>query len=185
MNPSTAELLDAVGRVNASAVVILPNNRNIIMAAQQVIDVADRPVAVIPTTAVPQSFAALLTYDGASDLDAIAAEMTEAAMGVRSAEVTTAIKDSKGKVGAIKAGQVIGIVDHKIEVVGEDVAEVTSQVVKGLLDGGETITVLAGEEFDDAALEALIERLSAEYPMMEVEGHRGEQPVYPVIVAVE
>lgn len=185
MNPSTAELLDAVGKVNAAAVLIMPNNRNIIMAAQQVIELADRPVAVIPTTGVPQSFAALLSYDGTEDLALAAEEMTEAAMAVRSAEVTTAIKDSKGKAGPIKAGDVIGIVDHEIEVVGAEIADVTAEVLKLIADGGETVTVLAGEDFDDHSLETLVARLAEENPSMEVEGHRGEQPVYPVIVAVE
>jgi len=185
MNPSTAELLEAVRGVNASSVVILPNNRNIIMAAQQVVDVADRPVVVIPTTAVPQSFAALLAYGGGSDLEAIATEMTDAAMSVRTAEVTTAVKDSKGKAGAIKAGQVIGIVDHEIEVIGSDIAQVAADVLRVIADGGETVTVLAGEDFDDQALEVLVTRLTAENPDMEVEGHRGEQPLYPVIIAVE
>lgn len=185
MNPSTAELLDAVQRVDAASVVILPNNRNIIMAAQQVIGVADRPVAVVPTTAVPQAFAALLAYDGSSDLESIAATMGEAAEAVRSAEITTAVKDSKGKAGKITAGQVIGIVDHEIEVIGSDVSEVAAEVLGVIADGGDTVTVLAGEDFDDAALDALVERLSQQYPRLEVEGHRGEQPVYPVIIAVE
>lgn len=185
MNPSTAELLEAVGSVEASSVVILPNNRNIIMAAQQVIDLADRPVAVIPTTAVPQAFAALLAYDGSSDLEPVVAEMTEAAMAVRTAEITTAVKDSKGKVGAIKEGDVIGIVDHEIEVVGNDIAGVASATLTKIAGDGETVTVLAGEDFGDDALAALVDRLSSENPALEVEGHRGEQPVYPVIVAVE
>lgn len=185
MNPSTAELLEAVGQVHAKAVVILPNNRNIIMAAQQVVGLADRPVAVIPTTGVPQSFAALLAYDGTSDLEAIASEMTEAAMAVRVGEITTAVKDSKGKVGPIKSGQVIGIVDHEIEVVGSDIADVASGLLRVIGDGGETVTVLAGADLDDAALEALVDRLGEENPALEVEGHRGEQPVYQVIVAVE
>ncbi len=185
MNPSTAELLDAVGKVDAAAVVLLPNNRNIIMAAQQVVAVADRPVAVIPTTAVPQAFAALLAYDGSDDLETIVAEMTDAASAVKSAEITTAIKDSKGKAGAIKAGQIIGIVDHEIEVIGSDIADVAVEVLGVIADGRETVTVLAGEDFDDALLEALVERMATEYPDLEVEGHRGDQPVYPVIVAAE
>ncbi|MRS12993.1 MAG: DAK2 domain-containing protein [Actinobacteria bacterium] len=185
MNPSTAELLDAVGQVDAASVVILPNNRNIIMAAQQVIGVADRPVAVIPTTAVPQAFAALLAYDGSDDLEAVAEVMSEAAAGVKSAEVTTAVKNSKGKAGTIKAGDVIGIVDHEVEIVGADIGEVTEDVVAVIAEGGETITVLAGEDFDDAKLDALVERLAAAHPDLEVEGHRGDQPVYSVIVAVE
>lgn len=185
MNPSTAELLEAVTRVNASSVIILPNNRNIIMAAQQVTALADRPVIVIPTTGVPQSFAALLTYDGGSDLEEIAAEMTEAALAVRVAEITTAVKDSKGKAGAIKSGQVIGIVDHEIEAVGSDIAQVTADVLKTIIDGGETLTVLAGEGFDNEALDALVVGLTEQFPQLEVEAHRGEQPLYPVIVAVE
>jgi len=106
-------------------------------------------------------------------------------MTVRSAEVTTAIKDSKGKAGAIKKGQVIGIVDHEIEVIGSDVADVTSEVLKTIIDDGETVTILAGDELSDDELEALVERLAAEHPDVEVEGHRGDQPVYPVIVSVE
>lgn len=185
MNPSTAELLDAVGRVDAASVVILPNNRNIIMAAQQVIALADRPVAVVPTTAVPQAFAALLSNDGMSDLDALTAAMAEAAESVRTAEITTAIKDSKGKAGPISEGQIIGIVDHEIEVIGQDLAEVTSRVVKLIVEDGETLTVLAGEGLDDEGLDALVARLAEENPDLDVEGHRGGQPVYPVIVSVE
>jgi hypothetical protein len=185
MNPSTAELLDAVGRVDAASVVILPNNRNIIMAAQQVIALADRPVAVVPTTAVPQAFAALLSNDGTSDLDALTAAMAEAAESVRTAEITTAIKDSKGKAGPISEGQIIGIVDHEIEVIGQDLTEVTSRVVKLISEDGETLTVLAGEDLDDEGLDALVARLAEENPDLDVEGHRGGQPVYPVIVSVE
>ncbi len=185
MNPSTAELLEAVASVNAESVVVLPNNRNIILAAQQVIAIADKPVAVIPTTAVPQAFAALLAYDGSSDLEATVVEMTAAALAVRSAEITTAIKDSKGKVGRIKSGQIIGIVDHEIEVVGSDVPGVASEVLKTIIDGGETVTVLAGADFTDEDLAQLVLRLGDENPNLEVEGHRGDQPVYPVIVSVE
>jgi len=185
MNPSTAELLEAVGEVNAASVVILPNNRNIVMAAQQVTGVADRPVAVVPTTAVPQAFAALLAYDGSDDLESVVADMIEASSTVKSAEVTTAVKDSKGKAGAIKAGQIIGIIDHEIEVIGSDVETVTSDVLKMLTEDGETITVIAGEDLDDESLQALVSHLTDEYPNFEVEGHRGDQPVYPVIVSVE
>jgi len=185
MNPSTAELLEAVGRVDAASVVILPNNRNIIMAAQQVIGLADRPVAVVPTTAVPQAFAALMSYDGSGDLDEITKTMTQAARSVRTAEITTAVKDSNGKAGAIQTGQVIGIVDHEIEVIGDDVMQVASDVVDVIRGDGEVLTVLAGEEMSDDTLDALVKALSKRYPELEVVGHRGDQPVYPVLLAVE
>ncbi len=185
MNPSTAELLEAVGQVDAASVIILPNNRNIIMAAQQVIGLADRPVAVVPTTAIPQAFAALLAYDGSDVLADVAAAMQAAADEVRCAEITTAIKDSNGKAGAIKAGQVIGIVDHEIEVVGESMEQVAIEVVRMIRGDGETLTILAGEDFTDEALEALVGNMEEQFPSLEVEGHRGGQPVYPVLLAVE
>ncbi len=122
MNPSTQDLADAIERVQAQKVIVLPNNKNIVMAAQAAASVSTKPVVVVATTAVPQAFSAMLAYDGSSDdLDEIASAMTEAAGMVRSGEVTTAVKDAKGKVGAIKSGQVIGISDHEIEVVGDDV----------------------------------------------------------------
>lgn len=185
MNPSTAELLEAVRDVNADAVIILPNNRNIIMTAQQVIELADKPVAVVPTTAVPQSFAALLEYDGSSDLEATASAMEQAASAVRCAEVTTAIKDANGKAGHINAGQVIGIINHEIEVIGSDIVQVTADVVRLILEDAETLTLLAGQDIDDAELSKLVERLSSEFPSVEVEAHRGDQPIYSIMLAVE
>lgn len=185
MNPSTAEILDAVKTVRAEKVVILPNNRNIIMAAQQVVGLEERPVAVVPTTSVPESFSALLGFDHTLPFDEAVAEMTAAAEAVRTGEVTTAVKDSKGKVGAIKQGQVIGISDHEIEVIGDDVIDVSLKLIALLADGAETLTILAGAEFDDESLARLAEKAEIANPSLEVETHRGEQPLYPVIVGLE
>jgi DAK2 domain fusion protein YloV len=185
MNPSTAELLEAASRVNADEVIILPDNKNIVMAAQQVPALADRPVGVVPTTSVPEAFAAMLAYDPSASLTANVAEMSEAAGRVRTGEVTTAVKNSAGKVGKIKAGQVIGIIGHEIEVVGDDVAGVTARLLDVIADGGETLTILGGEDLTDEQLEALTARLAEAHPELEVESHRGDQPLYPVLLAVE
>ncbi len=186
MNPSTQDLADAVTQVPAEKVVILPNNKNIIMAATAAAGVASKPVAVVPTTAVPQSFSAMLAFDGGDDLDAVVAAMTEAAGTVRSGEVTTAIKDAKGKVGDILAGQVIGISDHEIEVVGDDVDRVAAGLADLLLaDGFETLTILAGESYDDESLAELARTIGARHPKVEIETHRGEQPLYPIIMSAE
>jgi DAK2 domain fusion protein YloV len=185
MNPSTAELLDAVREVDADSVVILPNNRNIVMAAQQVVSLADRPVSVVPTDSVPQAFAALLAYDGAGDLREVTEAMTQAACTVRTGEVTTAVKDAVGKTGPIRNGQVIGIADHEIEVTGDDVVEVAVELASHLVDGAETLTVLAGSDLSDDDLAKLGERLKAGFPELELETHRGDQPLYPVILAAE
>ncbi|MFU8890981.1 MAG: DAK2 domain-containing protein [Anaerosomatales bacterium] len=185
MNPSTAELLAAAEEVHAESVIILPNNKNIQMAAQQVIPIAPMPVAVVPTTSVPEAFAAMLAADVHADLESVARAMTQAAAEVRTGEVTTAVKDSKGKVGAISKGQVIGIADHEIEVVGEDVADVSRKLADIIIGDGETLTLLGGSDVSDADLEQLAADIAAAHPEIEVEHHRGGQPLYPVIMSVE
>ena len=186
MNPSTEDLLAAVDRVPADSVVILPNNKNIVMAANAAAGVASKPTVVVPTTSVPASFAALLAFNNDADLDALVGEMTSAAEGVRTGEVTAAVKDAKGKGGDIKAGQIIGILDDKeIEVVGDDIDSVAEGLVAKLVEGAETLTLFAGIDYSDAALEALRARLEARYPDLEIETHRGEQPLYPIIMSAE
>lgn len=185
MNPSTAELLAAIERVPAHSVIVLPDNRNIILAANQTVGIAGKPVAVVPTTSVPEAFSALLAADPTASMEENVASMTRAAESVRTGEITTAIKDAQGKAGPIMAGQLIGIVDHEIEVVGQDLADVAARLLDVITEDGETLTLLAGQELDDAALAAIAETLSANHPELEIETHRGEQPLYPLIMAVE
>jgi len=185
MNPSTAELLEAVASVNAERVLILPNNKNIIMAAQQAAAHADRPVGVVPTRSVPEAFAALFEFNEDAELSENLEAMSEAAATVRTGEVTTAIKDSKGKGGPIKAGQIIGIAGGEIEVVGDDVTQVALDLLRVILGEGETVTLLAGLDYTDDQLTALEARVAQEFPDADVESHRGDQPLYPLIVSVE
>jgi DAK2 domain fusion protein YloV len=185
MNPSTAELLEAIDSVPASEVIVLPNNRNIILAAQQTIGIAGKPVGVVPTTSVPQSFAALLAVDASAGLEANVVAMTNAFSAVRTGEITTAVKDSKGKVGRIKAGQIIGIADHEIEAVGTSISEVAVALLDAIALDGEMLTVLKGADLSSAELDDLVSTLSAAHPELEIETHDGGQPLYPVIMAVE
>lgn len=185
MNPSTAELYEAAQAVDAERIVLLPNNRNIVMAAQQVIGLDSRPVAVVPTTSVPQAFTALLAFDAGVPFEEAVEAMTDAAGAVRTGEVTTAVKDAKGKAGVIKEGQVIGIADHEIEVVGDSVVEVSLSLIALLAEDAETLTILAGEDLDDEALAELARRAEEAHPDLEVETHQGGQPLYPVIFALE
>jgi len=186
MNPSTADIAEAVAQVPAEKVVILPNNKNIVMAANAAASVAEKPVVVVPTTSVPQAFSAMLAYDGGDDLSAAAEAMSAAADAVRSGEVTTAVKDAKGKVGNIKCGQIIGISEHEIEVVGDDVPDVAQRLADLLLsNGAETLTLLAGEDLSDEGLKELAAQIGAAHPQIDIETHRGDQPVYPVLMAAE
>lgn len=185
MNPSTAELLEASRSVNADSVIILPNNKNIQMAAQQVIEVAEKPVGVVPTTSVPEAFAALLAVNPADSLEANVKAMTASASVVRTGEVTEAVKDSVAKAGPVSKGQIIGIADHEIEIIGDDVLDVSVALADVLVDGAETLTILGGLDLDASQREELAARIEENHPDIEVEHHDGGQPLYPVIMSAE
>jgi hypothetical protein len=186
MNPSTEDLLRAVESVGAESVILLPNNKNIVMAASAAASVASRPTRVVPTHSIPAAFSALLAYDGTEDVDTLVTEMSQAAAAVHTAEVTVAVKDAKGKAGDIKAGQVIGILDDAdIEAVGDDVDGVAEQMIALLAPAAETLTLFAGEDYSDEQLDALRGRIADTYPDLEIETHRGEQPLYPLIMSAE
>ena len=187
MNPSTKDLLDAAQQVNAEAVVLLPDNSNIIMAAQSACELAEKPCGVVPTRSVPEAFAALFVADPEAPLEQNVEAMTEALADVRTGEVTTAIKDSKdAHDNPIAAGDVIGIAQGSIEVVAHSVDE----AVMGLLaamdaDDADTCTLLAGEDMVEDDFEALVEAVEAAYEDLDVDAHRGGQPLYPVILSLE
>ena len=187
MNPSTKDLLDAANSANADNVIILPNNSNIIMAAQSAAELAEMNCGVVPTKSVPQAFAAMFGFDESASLDENVEAMTESFADVKTGEVTTAIKDSKdAHDNPIVAGDVIGIADGSIEAAGHSVAE----VVLSLLDAMEakdadTMTILAGADFDDEALDGLVEKIEEKFDDLEIDQHRGDQPLYPVIFSVE
>jgi DAK2 domain fusion protein YloV len=186
MNPSTEDLLAAISSVHADSVVVLPNNKNIVMAANAAASVADKPVAVVPTNSVPAAFSAMIAADTSLSLDQLAQVMTEAASGVRTAEVTVAVKDATGKVGAIKAGQVIGIVDDKeIEVAGDSIDDVAFEIAQVIAEDAETLAIFAGADYTDESLAALAARIAEKLDDVEIETHRGEQPLYPVVMAAE
>lgn len=187
MNPSTKELLDAVNSVNAEAVIILPNNSNIIMAAQSCSEVSDKPCAVVPTKSVPEAFLAMFAFDETASLEENVEAMTEARDEVKTGEVTHAIKDSKDVHGnPIHDGDVIGIADGELEVVSDSIEDATMRILEVLeAEDADTLTILAGEDYTDDAFEALIERIEEAYEDLEIDSHRGEQPLYPIVLSVE
>lgn len=187
MNPSTKELLDAVNRVNADAVIILPNNKNIIMASQSCADVSEKPCAVVPTTSVPEAFSALFVFDENALLEDNVEEMTEVAGEVKTGEVTCAIKDAKDAHGnPIKEGDTIGIADGSIEVVSDSVVDATLGILAAMeAEDADTLTILAGEDLSQEAFDSIVERIEEAYEDIEIDPHRGEQPLYPIILSLE
>ena len=187
MNPSTKELLDAVNKVNADKVIIMPNNSNIIMAAQSCAEVSEKPCAVVPTKSVPEAFSALFAYDEDASLEDNVKEMTEACKEVKTGEITTAIKDSKDVHGnPIHEGDVIGIADGELEVVSDSIEDATIKVLEVLdAEDADTLTILAGEDYTDEQFNALLEKIQSRFDGLEIDSHRGEQPLYPIVLSVE
>ncbi len=189
MNPSTADLLDAVNAVNAESVIILPNNGNIRMAAEAAATACeDKQVAVVPTKTVPQAFSALFAVLPDSSFEDAVAAMTEAAAEVRDGEVTTAVRDSAASDGTpIHAGDVMGIIDDSIDIVGSDVKQVTLDCINRMQadEEGDSLTILAGSDMDDEAFQDLLEAIEEAQPDLEIDAHRGEQPLYPIIFSIE
>jgi dihydroxyacetone kinase-like predicted kinase len=186
MNPSTKDFVDAIEAVNAKSVIIFPNNKNIILAANAAVENASKPAAVVPTTSVTQAFSALFVADPSASLEENVEAMTEAIATVKVAEITTAIKKAKAADGtAIAAGDIIGITEKGIEVVGKDVAEVALKLLPLIAVEDDSLTLLAGEDFDDEQLEALNELIEAQWPELETDCQRGDQPLYPLILAAE
>ena len=187
MNPSTKDLLDAVNSVNADAVIILPNNSNIIMAAQSCAGVSETPCGVVPTKSVPQAFSAMFAANAEASLEENVEAMSDAIGEVRTGEITQAIKDAKDAHGnPIKNGDTIGIADGSIEAVGASTDEVTLALLESLeAEDADTLTLLAGCDFSDEQLDALVERIEEAYEDLEVDAHRGEQPLYPIVFGLE
>ena len=189
MNPSTADILEAIESAHAEQVIVLPNNGNIRMASEAAVSACeDVKAAVVPTKTVPQAFAAMFAVDYEASLEDNIEEMRAAIADVRDGEVTTAVRDSQAADGSpIHSGDIMGIEGGKITVVGSDIAQVTLDLIAKMMDEeeGDTLTLLAGSEMHDEAFEQLQERIEEAQPDLEIDAQRGEQPLYPVIFSIE
>jgi DAK2 domain fusion protein YloV len=186
MNPSTAQILEAVEATSAPNVIVLPNNKNIIPVAQQVDALTDRNVEVIATTSLVEALAALVAYDPAADLGANVATLTEAAARVRTGEVTRAVRDATTEFGPVREGDWIAIDDRGIcASTATAVDAVTALLTRLVDDTSEIVTVLIGAEARPGDTAHIREHLALAHPEVEAEFHDGGQPLYPYLVGVE
>ena len=189
MNPSTADILEAVEAANADAVIVLPNNGNIRMASEAAASACEScEVAVVATKTVLQAFSAMFVVNPEGSLEDNAEAMREAIADVRGGEVTRAVRDSSAADGTpIHDGDVMGIQDDSIDVVGSDVKQVTIDLINKMQEEeeGDSLTILAGSDMDDDAFADLVAAIEEAQPDLEVDAHRGEQPLYPVVFAIE
>lgn len=186
MNPSTAQILEAVEQTPADAAIVLPNNKNIIAVAEQVDALAERRVDVVPTQAVVEGLAALVAYDPQAGIDANVASMTEAVQRVRTGEITQAVREGMGECGPIAAGDWIAVSRDGVCVVEKTAVDAAIGLVERLADDeSELVTVLVGADAAATDTSRLEEHLALAYPHLEVEVHEGDQPLYPYLVGVE
>jgi len=187
MNPSTEDIVNAVNSVPADTVYVLPNNSNIVLAAEQARElVEDKTIIVIPSKTVPQGMAALLVFDEKADAQTNAAAMKTALGSVRSGQVTFAVRDTSIDGIEIKEGDFIGIHDNKIVTSNGSLLETCRNLLDSMLEsGGEVVTVLTGEDAKPEETDAISAYLSEAYPDAEIEIHSGGQPLYSYIFAVE
>jgi DAK2 domain fusion protein YloV len=186
MNPSTAQLLDAVESVNAEQVVILPNNKNIIPVAEQVDDLATRAVRVVPTRGIAEGFAALLAYDPDADVDDNVDSMTDAAASVVAGEVTRAVRASTCDAGPIAEGDFIGIARDGIRAIDATLAGATIGLLDALVgEDHEIVTLIEGDGAGAAETRRVSEWMAEHRPDVQVEIHHGGQPLYPYLIGVE
>jgi hypothetical protein len=184
MNPSTADLLRAVQSLDAEEAIILPNNSNIVLAAEHAAANADRTVEVVPATSIPAGLAAMVSFDGSRPAAENAAEMREAIEAVATGEVTIASRDVQLNGIAIVKGEWLGLAEGDPVAGGGDFGDVSYAVVERLLaEPRELLTVLVGS--DGADLEPLVARIAAAHPGLEVDVQQGGQPHYALLLGAE
>ena len=186
MNPSTEEILQAVASVPHNRVIILPNNKNIIMAARQAAEVSEKRATVVPTRTIPQGIGALLAFNYQADLEENAEEMWEAAQEVHTGEVTTATRDVVLNSVEIHQGQIIGIHDGELDIVADSPEEAVEKLLERMgTKELEIVTLYFGDGISQASAEALAETLQEKYPDQKFEVVEGGQPHYFYIISVE
>jgi dihydroxyacetone kinase-like predicted kinase len=186
MNPSTAQILEAVEAAPADEVVVLPNNGNIVPVAEQVDDLTNKRVRVVKTSSVAEGFAALLEYDPEAGVDNNVGVMSTATERVVAGEVTRAVRASDSPAGPIAEGDWMGISKNGIEVVQPTLAEATTALLEKLLtDENEIVTLIEGEGSSPADTRQVTEWLSEHRPDIDVEIHHGDQPLYPYLLSID
>ena len=186
MNPSTEDFLNAIGNINASHVFVLPNNSNIIMAANQAKAISEKPVTVIPTKTVPEGISAVLSFNSEMDVNENEAGMNEAISFVRTGMVTYAVRDTEINHLEIKKDEIIGLADKEILAAGENTGQVSFDLLAQMIrPEDEILTIYFGEEIKENEAQKLEQRVSKEYPELEVELYYGGQPLYYYLFSLE
>ena len=186
MNPSTEDFVKAIEAVNAEQIILLPNNKNIIMAAEQAAQVAEVPTVVVPTTTIPQGITAMMAFDASLDLAANGAQMNESRDFVQSGQITYSIRDTEIDGVSIKKDDYLGLVNNKIVLSLPDLKDALLATLEAMVDeDSELATIIVGEEGTTELADEVAELLTDKFNDLEVEIVQGDQPVYHYMMSVE
>lgn len=186
MNPSTEDILNAINKINAENVFVLPNNKNIIMAATQAAELADKNVYVIPTKSIPQGITAITSFDVEAEAEENVNNMKEAIETVATGSVTYAVRDTEMDGKVIKEGNILGLKEGKIAEIGNDIFTVCDNLIRDMVtENSELITIFYGKDCNEEEVNNFVEKLEEKYEDLDIQCYNGEQPLYYFIFSVE
>lgn len=186
MNPSTQDILDCINRLNAEHIFVLPNNKNIIMSANQAADVSDKDIRVIPTKTIPQGITCVTMFNPEADVEDNVKELKSAADMVKTGAITYAVRDTEMDGVVIREGNILGLIEGEIKEVGEDVFDTLEKVLDEMIDDeSELVTLFYGEDCKEEEVNVFFAKIEEKYSDIDVQCHKGEQPLYYFIISVE
>ncbi len=186
MNPSTYEIVKAVNKLDSDKIMILPNNKNIILAANQTKKIIKRNISVIPTKSIPQGISAALLLNQDLSIEENVDNMTRAAESLKTGEVTVAVRDANLYFGEIKKGAFIGLANGMVKVIAENQVNAVIELIREMISGNEEVlTFYFGDGSTSEDNKAIQSKLKSYYPGLEIEFHKGGQPLYPYIFSIE
>ncbi|PRR84151.1 DAK2 domain-containing protein [Clostridium vincentii] len=186
MNPSTQDMLECIEKINAEHIFILPNNKNIIMAASQAAEITNKDVRVIPTTSIPQGITCVTMFNGEANVSENEKELNEIMKSVKTGSITYAVRDTEIDGIEIKEGNILGLIEGKIKEVGLDKFEVSEKVLENMVDGdSELITLFYGKDIEEDEVGIFVSKLEEKYQDLDIQCYKGDQPLYYFLIAVE
>ncbi len=186
MNPSTEELLDAVEKNSASQIIMLPNNSNVILSAQQVVNLTQKEVYVIPCKTLPQGIAALLSFNFEADFATNCKAMTEAIRNIQTAEITTAVRSVQLGGLHVREGDFIGVINGNLAVASQHIEDALRDILRRMdIDHYEIVTLYYGEDVTAEQAQETAKRIKAAHSQLEIEVVNGGQPYYAYILSAE
>jgi DAK2 domain fusion protein YloV len=186
MNPSTQDMLECIDKINAEHIFILPNNKNIIMAASQAAEITDKDVRVIPTKSIQQGITCITMFNSDAEVDDNEEELKEIMETVKTGSITYAVRDTEMDGLEIKEGNILGLVEGKIKEVGSDKFEVSEKVLENMInEESELITLFYGKDVNEDEANSFVSKLEEKYEDLDIQCYKGDQPLYYFLMAVE